>query len=118
MNFLHFVFRFALAGTFVPIVLGAVWYVINNASSHNLSFEIVMGKITLLLWTSSFSLLAGAGFNNNSMGMKLFLLAVIINIILYSVVGMSVWYGIVKNHILLLLPIAAIVTLWGWLLTL
>jgi len=118
MNFLPFVFRFALAGAFVPIALGSVWYVINNASNHNLSFEIVMGKITLLLWPSSFSLLAGAGFNNQAMGAKLFLLAVIINIILYSVVGTLVWYGIVKNHILLLFPIAAIATLWGWLLTL
>lgn len=118
MKFLPFIFRFALAGAFGPFVLSPVWYVINNASSHNLSFEIVMEKITLLLWPSSFSLLAGAGFNNNTMGIKLFLLAVIINIILYSVVGMSVWYGVTKNHVFLMLPIVAVAMLWGWLLML
>jgi predicted membrane protein len=118
MNFLPFIFRFALAGAVVPVLLNILWWVINNTSSHNLSFEIVMEKITLLLWPSSIALLAGAGFSNYAMSIKLLLLAVIINVILYSVLGLSVWYGFAKNHILLLLPIAAVGALWSWLLML
>jgi hypothetical protein len=118
MHLLPFVFRFALAGAVGPILLGGLWWVINNASSHNLSFEIVMEKITLLLWPSSFALLMGAGFSNDAMSVKLFLLAMAINVALYSVLGALVWCGIVKSHILLLLPITAIGALWTWLLML
>jgi hypothetical protein len=118
MNLLPFVFRFALVGGIVPILLNVVWRVINNASSHNLSFEIVMEKITLLLWPSSVALLAGAGFNNNAMSIKLFFLATVMNVVLYSVLGASVWYVIGKSRILLLLPITAVGALWYWLLRL
>ena len=102
---LIFLIRFALAGAIVPTLLNVVWQAIDNASSHNLSFEIVM---ELLLWPSSVALLVGAGFNNNAMSIKLFFLSTVVNVILYSVLGVSVLYAMDKRRILLLLPITAV----------
>jgi predicted membrane protein len=95
-----------------------VWQAIDNASSHNLSFDIAMEKITLLLWPSSVALLVGAGFDNNAMSIKLFFLSTVVNVILYSVLGVSVLYAMDKRRILLLLPITAVGVLWYWLLRL
>lgn len=118
MGLLSFVSRFALGGTAGPILLGAVWWCVNNASGHNLSLEIALEKITLVIWPSSLALTAGAGFGNTSMSTKLFVLAMILNVILYSVVGVLVWYGLRKHHVLLLLPVFGIGALWIWLLKL
>src|SRR5712692_10597244 len=118
MNLRSLVSYFALAGAVGPILLGAAWWSINSASSHNLSLEIVMEKITLVLWPSSAAMVAGAGWGNTAMGGKLFFLALVVNVILYSVVGAAVWYGIRKSHLWLMVPVVAVGTLWGWLLTL
>jgi predicted membrane protein len=118
MKLSAFVFRFAFAGAVGPLLLTIVWWFINSASRHNLSFEIVMEKITLLLWPSSITLLAGAGFSNSEMSKELLFLAMTINVVLYGAIGILVWYGIAKSRLMLLLPITAIGAIWGWLLML
>jgi hypothetical protein len=118
MSLRSFVSYFALAGAVVPILLGATWWSINSASIHNLSLEIVMEKITLILWPSSAAMVAGAGWSSSAMGVELFFLALGVNVILYSGVGVAVWFGITKSHLWLMLPVAAVGALWGWLLTL
>jgi hypothetical protein len=109
---------FALAGAVVPVLLGAVWWSINTASSHNLTAEVVLEKITLVLWPSSAAMVAGAGWDNATMSASLFLVALAINVVLYIVVGAMVWYGIRKSHLWLFLPILVLGGIWGFLLTL
>lgn len=118
MKFFPFVCRFVFMGVIVPILLSGLWLLVNSASIHNITFEIVLEKITLLLWPSSISLLGGAGFSSHALSIKLQLLSIVVNAILYGVLGLLAWYGVMKSRIFLLLPIVTVGAIWSWLLML
>lgn len=118
MSLQSFIFRFALGGVVGPFLLSAVWWWFNTISSHGQAIEVALRKFTLIIWPSSLALLVGAGFSNTSLSSKLFLFSMILNVILYSVVGVFIWYGLRRHHVLLLPPVLGIVALWVWLLNL
>jgi hypothetical protein len=112
--FIQFLARFAIAGVVVPLLMSSVWWLTNSLSKHSLSFEIVLERITLMVWPSSFALLAGAGFGDASLGWRLITVSMAINAIVYTVIGALLWYGLKRNYLVLTIPVMAIGALWIW----
>jgi hypothetical protein len=114
MAFMQWIVRSAVAGLVVPLLLTLVWRLVNSASSHSLSFEIALERLTLMVWPSSWALLAGAGSGSDAFGLKLLALAATINIVVYMMLGALLWYGLKRSHAALSIPIALVGVLWVW----
>ncbi|MBD9615681.1 hypothetical protein [Pseudomonas sp. PDM07] len=80
----------ATAGAFTPIILHIIWRLDNNMLLLSNSAKIILQKITLALWPSSFFMLAASGDEP-------YLLSVLANIALYGILGIGIYYGLTKH---------------------
>jgi len=116
MRLSKFLQWFALSGAVVPMVLELMWWLINKSSSWSLNAKICLQKITLVLWPTSYGMLAAT--SDRVLAIKLFLLTTLGNVVLYTVLGMLLWYGLAKQRVFLVVPIALLSVIWWWLLSL
>jgi hypothetical protein len=105
----------ASLGAIVPVVFRAVWWIVDSNSLVGTSGKIVLEKITLILWPSSFFMLAAD--SNAALGLRLFLFSLLANAILYGGIGVALFYGLTRYKALLLAPIVVMSTIWFWLLS-
>lgn len=104
----------ATVGLVVPVFLTGAWWLVNSATPHDLSFEIAMERFTVMVWPSSFALLAGAGSSSGYFSWQLTGVATIINVMVYTVLGALCWYGYHRSRIVLAAPVALVLALWFW----
>jgi hypothetical protein len=95
----------ATAGAFTPIILHIIWRLDNNMLLLSNSAKIILQKITLALWPSSFFMLAASGDEP-------YLLSVLANIALYGILGIGIYYGLTKHWLILIFPILGTCLIW------
>lgn len=113
MPFPKFTASFALAGFLVPLIFRAGWSLINK--SGYLNIHIIAEKLMLLLWPASLMTLPAS--SDPEFEVKLFLLSLAANVILYTVLGMLVWLGLRKHVGFFAIAGIPLVAIWWWLLT-
>ena len=116
MTLMRFAMWSSVAGAIISIAIRAVWGAVNSSLSIGVGVKVALQKITLILWPSS--LLMMAATSDRMFSLKLFLISTLMNVVLYSGVGVCVWYGLTKNRILLLAPIVVMSVIWWRLLSL
>lgn len=105
----RFISWFALCGILVPLSFQVIWWLVDRYLTFNISFELGVQKVMMVLWPSSIMMLpAGSDENFFLVGITI---SVIINIILYTSIGVAVWYGIKKSYLILVLVGIAIFAL-------
>ena len=105
-----YVVLFSLAGLALPCLLTVIWMALEK---HNGAYLWVSGKIEvlqLLVWPSSLFMLATAG--HQGIDYKMLALSTAVNIGIYALIGFVIWYGVHKQH-WILLACGVLVTL-GW----
>jgi hypothetical protein len=103
-------------GALVPVVLRVIWWLVDSYGMVSTGGKIVLEKITLVFWPSSFFMLAAS--SDKAFAAKLFMVSVLANVVLYGGLGISIFYGLTRFRMLLLAPIIVMTTIWWWLLSL
>jgi len=116
MNFPRISILSASLGALVPVVLRVIWWLVDSYSVVSTGGKIVLEKITLVLWPSSFFLLSAS--SDKVFAAKLLVVSVLTNVVLYWGLGITIFYGLTRFRILLLAPIIVMTTIWWWLLSL
>ena len=104
-------------GVLVPVVLSAIWRLVDSYSVVSTGGKIVLEKITLVFWPSSFFMLAAENADK-VFAAKLLFLSVLVNVTMYGGLGIMIYYGLTKYRVLLLAPIVVMSIIWWWLLSL
>ena len=116
MSFARFMIWSSVTGVIVPFIFGVTWWLVNSHSGISVGVKIALEKVTLVLWPSSIVMLAET--SDRWFSLKLFLLASLVNVVLYTGLGACIWYGLTKYRVILLLPIIVVSIIWWKLLTL
>ena len=103
-------------GVLVPFVLRAIWWLVDSYRVVSTGGKVILEKITLVFWPSSFFMLAAS--SDKVLSAKLFVVSVLANVILYGGLGIMIYYGLTKYRVLLLAPIVIMFTIWWQLLSL
>jgi hypothetical protein len=115
MRLSRFLVWSALAGAVVPIALEVLWWVTNRSQALSLEARIALEKVTLVLWPTSFGMFAAT--SDRTLAISLLVLTTVGNVVLYSAIGVALWYGVARRKVYLIVPIAALSTIWWWLLS-
>ena len=110
MSLRRFTIFSAFVGLLVPLVFGLLWGWINTSQAVGLDGQIIIHKITLALWPVSINMLAAS--NSAKLTNEFYLADGLVNVLLYTILGISIWYGIHKSRIILLVPISVIGVIW------
>jgi hypothetical protein len=119
-NFGVFTGLFALAGGIMPLMLGGVWHYfdhlkIENGPSYQYNhYDKWLTSVTFILWPSSIIELGEMPGNES----RIFADSLIMNVLLYLVVGILLWLGVKKHKAFFAIPALVLIPLWGWLLSL
>lgn len=108
----RFVGLFSLAGVGTPIFFLGFWWGLNKIGVEPhffLTFK--LETIQTLIWPSSFFLMATEGQTLQAT-IQVILLSVAVNVLLYTLIGALIWYGINKR-LWVLFILAGLVAL-GW----
>lgn len=114
MSFLKVISIFAGAGLLGPLMLRSVWYFLDQYT--NLKTQLIVEKLMLLVWPTSLMALPSSidpGFE-----VKLFIISLVTNILLYVILGSLVWLGLRKHIGFLVVACILLIILWSWLLSL
>jgi hypothetical protein len=106
---------FAFAGAFVPVVFQAVWFFLKTYQEDRLNAHIVIQNLMFFVWPSSILILPSGSEPQLFWG--LFSVSVIVNVILYTVIGTLIWFSLSKSYLFLFLVIAILGPIWWRLLT-
>ncbi len=113
MTLPRFTAIFAAAGLVIPLLFRGAWYFLNQ--STNLNVHVVVEKLMLLLWPTSLMTLPTSP--EPSFETKLFLISLVANVIVYSVIGALVWLGMRKHVVFFAIAGLPLIAIWWWLLT-
>lgn len=116
MSFTKLLSWCALSGALVPILLRTIGGWVDSYAHLSLSANLVLQKITVIVWPSSVVMLAAT--SDQGMAIKLFMISMLINTILYILVGVLVWLGINKHFSYFALLAFGLGVVWWRLLTL
>ncbi len=109
MNIARFISWFAFCGLLVPLSFQVIWWFVDRYQTYNISLQLGIQKVMMVLWPSSLMMLPPESDE------KFFYVAIaistIINIILYTSIGLAVWFGIKKSYAILVLTGIAILAL-------
>lgn len=100
----------AIAGLSAPAILVGCWYLVNSRDVHWLADELFLERITLMLWPSSFALVAGYP----SLGWNSFGLTVATNVAIYVGLAALIWFGLNRSKLIFSVPLLVIGTIWSW----
>lgn len=114
MSFIKFTYISAGAGLLVPLMFRAVWYFINQHA--NIKTQIIVEKLMLLLWPTSLMTLPSSPDPNFEV--KLFIISLVSNILVYAIFGALIWLGLRKHVSFLAIAGFLLIALWYWLLSL
>lgn len=108
---------FILGGVLIPLIFQAVWWAVYRYQTSNLDLQNGIQKLMLVLWPSSLMALP-AGSNDILLPATL-LVSIAVNVLLYVVIGLAIWYCINKKHYVVFVFLAIVmVVMWWRLLTL
>jgi hypothetical protein len=107
---IKFALYFALAGFFIPFIFTILWIFLENYSKIYNSIGEKLELIQLLLWPPSIFMMATA--NHEIIDFNMMLISTIANTIIYTGLGLLLWWGLNRNKFFLLVPCAAL--LFGW----
>ena len=116
MNFTKLLSWCAFSGALISILLRVVWGWVNSHAPLSLSANLVLQKITVIIWPSSVVLLAAT--SDQSMANKLFVISLLVNVVLYMLVGALVWLGLNKHFSFFALLALGLAAIWWRLLSL
>ncbi|MGE8174921.1 hypothetical protein [Pseudomonas fluorescens] len=91
----------AITGAVIPVVLHSIWQMNNSINFFDTSASIILQKTTLILWPSSFFMLATTGD-------ALYPLSALTNVALYTALGAGIYYGLARHRLILIIPILMI----------
>lgn len=114
MSFLKFTTIFSLAGFLFPILIRAIWIIIDQNGNINLSTG--FQKITFLLWPTF--LMAIPSSQKPGFETQLFLISLCANVIFYTIIGVLLWLGLRKHTIYFFIAGVPLILIWLWLLNL
>ena len=109
---MRFLALFAGAGLGIPLIFTFIWYMRDYHTFDNVSIT-----IQLFLWPSSLVMMATAGKEGVEF-YQFLATSIAINILLYALIGLLVWWGMNKQRWILYLTVVLILLLWLRLLTL
>lgn len=115
MSMARFISLFAVAGVVVPLVFQVIWWIVDSYPSIGRSIGYGLHKATLVLYPSSFVMLAAS---EESLYLGLLLISIAVNVVLYVAIGAAIWYGFRKHHLILVLLAAVLAVMWWRMLTL
>ena len=112
IDLLKFLSWFVLGGVLIPLLFQAVWWVVYRNQTSNLDLQNGIQKLMLVLWPSSLMALP-SGSDEILLPVTL-LVSIAVNVLLYVVIGLTIWYSINKKHhvVLVFLAIVMVVTWW------
>lgn len=113
MILLHFSCLFALLGAAIPLIFRVIWWLFGYLKITDLVVHGFFEKLMLILWPTSLMTLPVSdvpGFGTN-----LFFISLVINSILYGIIGSGIWLGLRKHIGFLVLILFVVITIW-WLL--
>lgn len=116
MSMVRFISLFVAAGVLVPLIFQAVWLVIRKYPAIDLKVWLGLQKLMLIFWPSSLMLLP-AGSDESLLPVAL-LISIAVNVVLYVAIGVTIWYGFGKHHVILILLAAVLAVMWWRILTL
>jgi hypothetical protein len=88
---IKFVSFFSLAGLIIPILFSLIWSLLIQYPSLYVSAGEFLLIIQLLVWPSSFMMMATAGHKGTDYVMLT--LSIVPNIIIYTLLGFLIWWG-------------------------
>lgn len=112
---MQFIFSFAVAGVLVPLLFQVLWWIVGNYPSIEQSIGYSLQKLMLMLWPSSFVMMASI---QESMYLVLLLISITVNVILYVTIGSVIWYGLKKHFVVIVFLAIILVLMWWRILTL
>ena len=113
---IRFLSFFAVSGAAIPLIFQMIWWIMGTYQEFSLSAKLNVENLMLILWPSSLLLLPAG--SEDSFFLIPFLTAIVLNVLLYVLVGVSFWYALKKSY-LFLIPIAgALGFIWWRILTL
>lgn len=104
-------FGLVLGGVFIPLIFQTIWWFNYRYQAINLNLKIGIQKLMLILWPSSLMLLP-TGSDESLLPVAL-LISIVMNVLVYIIIGSAIWYGIRKNYIVLI-PIAIVIIFIWW----
>ena len=115
---MRFIGLFSIAGLFIPAFFLTLWWGLIKAKlAPHLWLALKIETIQILFWPSSFFLMAtenqGAGA-----ALQTEVISIIINVLLYALIGLLVWYGLKKQRWILYVTAGVVAIGWYKLLTL
>ena len=99
-----FIFKFLIAGFIIPIVFILLIF-IDDKFHISYQFSSTILSIQIILWPPSILFLAG-------FDIIVALVATILNIILYGILGLLIWIGIYKRKTVLLITVFCLIISW------
>jgi len=102
---------FASAGSAISMFLLGLWWVLPKIGYTNLWASSRLDTITLLFWPSSFFLMATENQTTTTV-LQIMAASIAVNILLYSLIGLLMWYGINKQRWVLYATVGVIAIGW------
>lgn len=112
---LRFSSSFALAGAGVPAIILIFWWAAKWAGALTGESSYLLSQIAVLVWPSSIFLLASEN-QSVSTSMTIIAASITINVGLYALIGLWVWYGVYWRKWMLVPLVLAVAALWRLLL--
>lgn len=109
MNIPRFIFPFLYAGVLIPVVFQILWWLVGNYPAIERSVGYALQKLMLMVWPSSFMMLAAS---QESLYFGLLFASILVNVLIYAVVGFAVLYGLKNNYLVIVLLLASLLFLW------
>lgn len=116
MSMGRFISLFAAAGVLVPLIFQAFWWVISKYPAIDLKVGLGLQKLMLVFWPSSLMVLPAG--SDESLFPVAILISIAANVVLYAIIGVAIWYGFRKHHVILILLTAVLAVMWWRILTL
>ena len=116
MSFVRFLAWFAIGGVLVPLIFQVVWWLVDRYQPANLDLGLGVQRIMLILWPSSLMMLPAG--SDESLFLVALSISIVVNVVFYVAIGVAIWYGFRKHHVILVLLAIVIGVIWWRMLTL
>jgi hypothetical protein len=107
VNMMKFVALFSGAGLAIPILFSVMWWL----GLKNIVIPTIWQNVLLLFWPSYIGMMATAGATTAET-LKMLVISIVVNIVLYTLIGFLVWWGL--NKCRWLLYAVGISIMYGW----
>ena len=92
---LKFVAIFSALGLFVPVFFTITWSIIERFTQYSVKIGSDFVVIQILCWPSSIFMMATTGSRGSDI--KMFSISAMVNVLIYTIVGFLIWYGLINN---------------------